>query len=335
MSTKQEKPNNTEWKKRFDKNNRPHNSNHGMMDFWQDFWPGEVLQMFGDFSNELSEKYDCALTHISYTVMYGWKFSYSSAIVLVKNVHIFDDCFAIDGIIVRNREDYKKALAHVASLYTDEFLEKRNEFITKRNKKQAVRSRRLTERRKNELNKILESTPSEKLNKYKWSPKISRHEIKRLYDLNAKHIYDEELVDKVGYTLYARCLQGRDEAVLNLNNKKLRCHKCEKIHVPPENGFILCSCGYAYIYSEYRKSFQRERMPSGAATPFFNEFINKWERAKTYHEKMLAIDYIIHECHLNMISNVKRGFAGCNLIEGTKKQVSEFILELAYGDIVV
>jgi len=33
-----------------------------------------------------------------------------------------------------------------------------------------------------------------------------------------------------------------------------------------------------------------------------------------------------------MISNVKRCFAGCNLIEGTKKQVSELILDLAYGD---
>jgi len=183
--------------------------------------------------------------------------------------------------------------------------------------------------RKEELNKILERVEPEKLNKFKWTPCVSRHSIKRLYNLDAKLVYDEELVDEVGYAMYARCLQGRDETILNYSGKLL-CHNCRTVHVSPANGIITCSCGYTYIFHEYRKSFQKARMPSGAATPFFNEFINKWERAKTYQDKMLAIDYVIHECHLNMISNVKRGFAGCNLIQGNKKQVSEFILELAY-----
>ena len=77
---------------------------------------------------------------------------------------------------------------------------------------------------------------------------------------------------------------------------------------------------------------QRDRLPSGSATPFFHEFISKWEKAKTYKEKMLAIDYVIHECHVDMITNMKRHFAGCDLIKGNRKQVSELILTLAYGD---
>jgi len=82
--TKQEKSNNTEWKKRFDKNNRPRFSNHGMLGFWEGFWTSETVKMFNDFSNELSDKYKLALTHINYTVMFGWKFSFSlSGIVLV------------------------------------------------------------------------------------------------------------------------------------------------------------------------------------------------------------------------------------------------------------
>lgn len=330
MIAKQEKISNTEWKKRFDKNNRPHNSNNGMPDFWKNFWVNETLRMFENFSNELSKKYGSALTHIRHTVTYGWKFSYScSGNVLVKNVYIFDDCFGIDEIVVRNEEDYQKALAHVASLYTDGFIRKSKEKISIRNKKQAERSKRLMARRKEELNKILESVEPEKLNKFRWSSCVSRDSIKKLYRLNAKLIYDEELVDEVGFAIYARCLQGRDETILNYSGKLL-CHNCRKVHVSPANGIIACSCGYTYIFHEYRKSFQKAKMPSGSATPFFNEFINKWERAKTYHDKMLAIDYVIHECHLNMISNVKRGFAGCNLIQGTKKQVSELILELAY-----
>jgi len=324
--------NNTKWKKRFSKKNRPHNSNHGMLDFWKDFWTSETLKMFEDFSNELSNRYGLALTHISYTETYGWKFSYSlSGFVLVNNVHIFDDCFEIDGIIIRNKDDYQKALTYVDSLYTDEFIKDYKEKVSIRNKKQVERSKRLAERRKNELNKILETIEPEKLNKFKWSPKVPRNDIKRLYDLNAKFIYNEELVDKVGYTFYARCLQGRDETIL-YESGKILCHNCKEICTFPADGFVVCSCGYAYISREYRTSFNRNSMPSRSATPFFNEFINKWSQAKTYHEKMLAIDYIIHECHLNMISNVKRCFAGLNLIEGTKKQVTGLILELAYGD---
>jgi len=246
----------------------------------------------------------------------------------------FGDCFGIDGIIVRSKKDYKKALAHVDSLYTDDFIKEYKEKISTRNKKQTERSKRLAERRKNELDDILKTIEPQKLNKFKWSPKVSRNDIKRLYDLNAKLIYNDELADKVGFTLYTRCLQGRDETILH-ENGKLLCHNCKKICVSPANGIIICSCGYAYIFREYRTNFNKNSMPSRSATPFFNEFITKWERAKTYHEKMLAIDYIIHECHLNMISNVKRGFAGVNLIEGTKRQVSELILGLAYGGIAL
>ena len=332
MIPKQEKPNNPKWKERFDSSHRPHNSNNGQLGFWNDFWASETRELFENFSNELSDKFNLALTHLSYTVTRGWKFSYSlKNIVLVKNVYIFDDCFGVDEIIVRDKDDYQKALAYVDSLYTEDFIKNYNKKICIRNKKQAERSKRLAEQRKNELNKILESIEPEKLNKFKWSPRISRSRIKRLYELNAKLIYDEELADEVGCTLFARCLQGRDETIL-YEDDKLLCHNCKKVCVSPKSGFISCSCGYGYIFREYRASFNRNGMPSRSATPFFNEFINKWSKAKTYHDKMLAIDYVIHECHVNMISNVQRHFAGCNLIQGNKKQVSKLILDLAYGN---
>ena len=184
-----EKINNTAWRKRFNKINRPHNSNHGMLGFWSDFWTSETVKMFNDFSNELSVKYNLALTHITYTVMYGWKFSYSLLnIVLVKNVYIYDDSFGIDGIIVRNKKDYQRALAYVDLLYTDDFIKIYKEKISIRNKKQSERSKSLTKRRKNELDKILMNINPEKLNKLKWSPCVPRDSIKKLYKLNAKFI---------------------------------------------------------------------------------------------------------------------------------------------------
>ena len=71
-------------------------------------------------------------------------------------------------------------------------------------------------------------------------------------------------------------------------------------------------------------------MPSGAATAIFNAFIDDWPRAKGYAAKMVLIDNLLHEFHINLNSGVKGRFVGINLIEGTKKQIEELILDLAY-----
>jgi hypothetical protein len=79
------------------------------------------------------------------------------------------------------------------------------------------------------------------------------------------------------------------------------------------------------------RSFNKNGMPSRSATPFFNEFIEKWPSAKDYAEKMRLIDWVIHQCHLNMLSGVTRGFAAKNLFEGSKKELHDLILQLAYN----
>ena len=38
-----------------------------------------------------------------------------------------------------------------------------------------------------------------------WAPRVPKSKIKRLYELDAKGIYDDELLDDVGYALFARC----------------------------------------------------------------------------------------------------------------------------------
>ena len=39
----------------------------------------------------------------------------------------------------------------------------------------------------------------------KWAQRVAKSKIKQLYELDAKGIYDENLLDEVGYGLYARC----------------------------------------------------------------------------------------------------------------------------------
>jgi len=321
--------NNHLWKERYNKNQRPPGT--ALHEFWSD----ETRKLFEDFSNEVSRKYSIVssrapfvLTHQTYTVTYGWKWSYSlKTVPVIKNVYILDDGFCIDNYVVKSVEDYEQIYDYIETLLTDDFYAKYNEKIMNRNKKQIAGAKRLHEREKKAKEEFKKIIDSNKLNKFVWFPKIADVKIKRLYESDAEMIYNEELVDEVGYTLYIRCLQGRDERLL-ANEGKLKCHHCGAIHISPPDGKIICSCGYAYIFPDYMRSFNKDSMPSRSATPFFNEFIKKWEKAKTYADKMMAVDYVIHECHLDMLSGVKRNFAGGNLISG--KNIQELILSLAY-----
>ena len=73
-------------------------------------------------------------------------------------------------------------------------------------------------------------------------------------------------------------------------------------------------------------------MPTGGAAHIFNEFIDKWQRAATDSDKMRLIDWLIHEFHINLLSGTKGRFVGINLIQGTKSQIKDLIMNLAYGN---
>jgi hypothetical protein len=314
----------TSWKEKYTKTNRPARS------ALSDFWNPAMRQLFVECSNHFANQYGLALTHLAYTKSHGWTFKFTkSGVVLVKKVIILDDSFMIDNIRVHDEPSMGRAFDYVASLYTPAFIEQFQEKIETRNRKQAERARLAAQREKSELEEILKNVPGDKLNQFKWSPKVPPAYLKRLYREDAKLLQNEELVDEVGYLFYARCLQGRDERLL-ANENKLKCHHCGKILVKTNRQFLPCDCGYAYIFSEYMRSFNKNSMPSRSATPFFNEFIEKWPLAKGYSEKMRLIDWVIHECHLNMFSGVKRGQAGINLIAGSKKDVRDLIVALAF-----
>jgi hypothetical protein len=315
----------TTWQELYTENKRPERS------ALDNFWNPDIRRLFVELSNHLHNQYGLALTNLTYTKSHGWIFKFTKlGVVLVKKVIILDDSFYLDSILVHNKDSMQKALEYVESIYTLEFLNEFHEKVEKRNKRQAERSRLLAQKEKTEREEILRNVSSDKLNQFRWSPKVPPEYLKRLYRDDARMVYNDELVDEVGYMLYARCLQGRDERIL-ANENKLKCHNCGKILSKTNNQVLQCNCGYYYIFSEYMRSFNKNSMPSRSATPFFNEFIRKWPLAKNYNDKMRLIDWVIHECHLNMFSGVKRKAAGMNLIEGSKKEVCALILELAYA----
>ena len=98
-----------------------------------------------------------------------------------------------------------------------------------------------------------------------------------------------------------------------------------------KNLYQQCECEYQYSYKEYRRSFRRNNMPTGAAAKVFDEYMVKWNAAKVYSEKMFLIDTLLHEFHLSLVSGAVHRPVAMNFIDGTRRQVEEVISELARG----
>ena len=111
---------------------------------------------------------------------------------------------------------------------------------------------------------------------------------------------------------------------------QLICHHCgNKLFPDSYTSVVSCLCGYSYTYREYRRSCNSANMPGGRATPIFNRFAEMWPECKSFSEKMLLIDWLIHECHVTVMSGEKGRSVCVNLIEGTSKQIKEMLEMLA------
>ena len=166
----------------------------------------------------------------------------------------------------------------------------------------------------------------------KWAKKVPPEKIKRLYEQDAKGIYDEELVDEVGISLYARV-----DSMIMVTSSNL-CHplciEC-RTEIPNsfQKGFIsVCpNCGWTIDIFEYRESYKGQTLNGVGALPELKEFAAKYPLAKTYAEKMRMIDFLIHTFHGNLSEEPSRPTA-TNVIEGNAGEIANLIFTLAYGE---
>jgi hypothetical protein len=70
-------------------------------------------------------------------------------------------------------------------------------------------------------------------------------------------------------------------------------------------------------------------MLPGSVTDIFGDYLDRFTKAKTASEKMLLIDWLIHQFHV--MQGVAGKTVGQNVISGTGDQVRELIETLAYG----
>lgn len=172
----------------------------------------------------------------------------------------------------------------------------------------------------------------------KWSPRVSKAKLKRLYDSTCDAVWDEELIDDVGMTLYMRC---RD--IINIHRAKVdgevTCPRCDCLGATTlitreknkETPMICPVCGWAMTWIEYHRTFQRRQLNPGGAVGYFSSFVTRYEKARDAKSKMLAIDQVIHEFHYSSreLPDQPTRAAGVNLIKGKLTDVVAFLDELS------
>ena len=174
----------------------------------------------------------------------------------------------------------------------------------------------------------------------KWNKKVPQNIIARLYNHSAAGIKDDDLADEVGCALYARC-QSIIAVTKGYEKKLLPCPLCEN-EIPLVNDVFTCKCGFSASWDDFRKSYKNKQLYAANALPIFIDYVNKFPKAKSYGEKIICIDCLIHSFHIrNSFHHVMNHCdindpeteinrpTGANLIEGTLSQVIIFLNELS------
>ena len=165
--------------------------------------------------------------------------------------------------------------------------------------------------------------------KVQWAKRVEPSLIRKLYELDARQIQDNELIDTVGYGLYARA-----ESFILANHAHndgiINCPECEA-EIVIDGRIYSCVCGWYASAKEYHATYKSKQLVGHSVVPFAEKFIVDWEKARnSYPEKMKAIDYLIHTFHHELTEKTTRP-AAINFIGGKVGQIIDLILELAYG----
>ena len=159
-----------------------------------------------------------------------------------------------------------------------------------------------------------------------WAPRVRPSTIRRLYELDAKGIRDEGLIDEVGYAMLARC-----ESIHRVTHRL--CPFCggRLVWSPPADHPIHCTaCGWQSTWGRYHRSYKGRRIHGGRAFPAFEAFLEQFPRARTPEQKMIAIDTLIHAVHCDA-TGIFTSPAASNLIEGKLEETIRLLCELAAG----
>lgn len=167
----------------------------------------------------------------------------------------------------------------------------------------------------------------------RWSPRVHPTLIRRLYEADASGVPDLPLCDSVGIRLYLRC-----ESIVRVHGRQVECPACRTVfEVPssPMDAAVRCPaplCAWYTTPSEYARSWSKQRIWAGKALAAFEQYYDRYSHARTYPEKILLIDRLIHSFHWDMKEGAPNRSAANNLIEGNHEQVMALLDGLSSAD---
>ena len=166
-----------------------------------------------------------------------------------------------------------------------------------------------------------------------WAPRVTQREIRRLYETDAKGIYDEDLINEVGYALLARCRSFID--AVDATRGKARCPCCSAVvtHTGGKDELLHCDCGWELTWGEYFRTVQHKQL-SGAEPVIeqFRAFIGAFPAARTPQDRTILIDRLIHGFHWYYKTKGPTRPVAINLIEGRLGDVVAFLEKLSQGE---
>jgi hypothetical protein len=172
------------------------------------------------------------------------------------------------------------------------------------------------------------------MEKIVWSPKIRQAKIWQLYQNDARGTVDDALVEDVAYRLFQRC-----RCIRLATRGEVECPRCGLIFPMTEPGTwnMLAGvqscptpgCGWETTAAEWHESWRHRDLLGAAAMKAVETYMHDQPLAQGPKQLMVCIDQLIHSFHISLrTGKAGRSFAN-NLIEGSHKQVVEFLDRLS------
>jgi hypothetical protein len=153
------------------------------------------------------------------------------------------------------------------------------------------------------------------------APRVRRSQIERFYRSCGEGLLDEEAIEDVGVSLYARC-----QSMLG----KLICPDCGA-HLERLSRSLRCNgCSWNCTWSEFRQTTSGKHLSPGRMGRFVADYVQQYAAAGTLSQKIILIDTLIHRFHGELVNGHTPG--AYNLIEGDLADMAAFLDRINYGE---
>jgi hypothetical protein len=164
----------------------------------------------------------------------------------------------------------------------------------------------------------------------RWAKRLRPQLLARLYESDARGFRDLDLCDEVGSILHDRCETFRLVAA-----REVECPICRTAFRVSQREATVCpgaGCAWQTDFLHYQESIRKHYAATGRAIDAYEAFRRGWSRARTYSEKMLLIDQLIHAFHFDEKAGRPTKSIASKLLEGNKKEVVRFLDRLSATD---